>query len=148
MAGKKQNLFFWRLIFLCYSALMLWLLFGQRVGSIAYTQHLAQGMNLTPFATLKRYWQLLRSSDGALVRHAFINLAGNVVMFIPLGYLLPRAFPQLRKFFKTLFLATLMILLIEAVQYFTRLGSCDVDDLILNIPGVILGFWLYRILRR
>lgn len=147
MAGRKRygaGLFWW-LVFLCYSALMLWLLFGQRLGTSIYAEHLADGMNLTPLATLKRYWQLLHSNDGGLVRHAFFNLAGNVVMFIPLGFLLPRVFPRLRDFLKTVVFAALLIVTVEAIQYYTMLGSCDVDDLLLNLPGVILGYGLYKL---
>lgn len=147
MAGKKrrERLLVWWPVFLLYTALMVWLLFGQRLGTGVYTQHLAEGMNLTPLATLKRYWLLLRGNDGDLVRHAFVNLVGNVVMFVPLGFLLPRLFPNLRRFFRSLFLAAVLIVAVEVIQYVTMLGTCDVDDLILNLPGVMLGYWLYRL---
>ena len=130
-----------------YTVLMLWLLFGQRWGTPIYQQQLAENINLVPLVTLKRYWQLLQGSDGALVRHAFINLGGNVVMFVPLGALLPGVFPRLRKFWKTFFFSGALIVTIEIVQYFTLLGTCDIDDLILNLAGVTLGYLLYRCIR-
>lgn len=149
MAGKekKSRRLLWLLPLGVYCALMLWLLFGQRWGTELYRQNLAENMNLQPFATLQLYWQLLQGGDGSLVRHAFINLAGNVIMFIPLGFLLPKAFAGLRKFFKVFFLCGLLIVLVEAVQYVTLLGTCDVDDLILNMAGVTLGYILYRCTR-
>ena len=130
-----------RFCFVAYCGLMLWLLFGQRLGTEIYTQQLADSVNLRPLATVGRYVNLLQTnSNEKLLRHAVINLAGNVVMFIPLGFFLPRAFPRLRHFFRTFFLAVLVICLIEAVQYATWLGTCDVDDLILNTVGVCIGY--------
>ena len=134
-----------RLLFLVYVGAMIWLLFGQRLGSGNYDR----SINLTPFATLRLYEKLLRSSNSPyLIRHAFINLVGNVVMFIPLGYYLPYFRKKLRGFFKTFFAAALLVLAIEVIQYVTCLGSCDIDDLILNMAGVAMGYILWRITRR
>lgn len=137
---------FWRFCFVAYCALMLWLLFGQRLGTEVYTQQLADSVNLKPFATIERYLHMLSNQHNQkLLRHAVINLAGNVVMFIPLGFFLPKIFPRLRGLFRTFFLAVLLICLVEAVQYVTALGTCDVDDLILNLVGVCLGYPLSKI---
>ena len=136
-----------RAAFFIYCILMLWLLFGQRLGVQdygSYKEQLAANLNLEPLKTIKLYLRLLTGSESAyLVRHAFINLVGNVVMFIPLGYLLCGVFPKQRKFFVFFFCVTAMILAVEAVQYVTLLGSCDVDDLILNLIGAIIG-WCAR----
>jgi len=130
-----------RFFFVVYCVLMLWLLFGQRWGTEIYTQQLAANVNWKPFATVERYFNMLKNQQNQkLLRHAIINLAGNVVMFVPLGFFLPRIFPRLRGFFRTFFLAAVLICLVEAVQYATALGTCDVDDLILNMFGVILGY--------
>lgn len=70
-----------------------------------------------------------------------INIIGNIVMFAPfgfLGWILPKY-----NDFKTLLIAFLSILVaIEALQYFTRMGVFDIDDIILNSVGVYLGFKL------
>ena len=128
-----------------YIAWMIWLLYGQRLGTEIYTQDLAKSMNMKPFATIGRYVDLLSSDQSALVRHAVINLAGTVVMFMPLGYCLPQLFPCLRRFLKTFFLCLLLIVAVESVQYLTRLGTCDVDDLILNLVGISLGYVFSKI---
>ena len=137
-SGKRRAVTY--LLFLSYIGLMIWLLFGQRTkGDVA-----AENLNFTPFETLKLYVDLLKNSkDGYLVRHAFINLVGNVVMFIPLGYFLPTILPKCKNFFVMLFCAILAIVLIESVQFITALGSCDVDDLILNVPGIAIGWCFY-----
>ena len=136
-----------RAAFFIYCLMMLWLLFGQRLGNQdygSYAQQLANNLNLEPLKTIKLYLRLLRRSESAyLVRHAFINLVGNVVMFVPLGYLMCGVFPKQRKFFVFLLCVTAMILVVEAVQYVTLLGSCDIDDLILNLAGAIIG-WCAR----
>lgn len=132
-----------RLGFVVYVAAMLWLLFGQRWGG-----QLQRSINLTPFVTLRLYWKLLQHESSYLVRHAIINLAGNVVMFIPLGFFQPYLAPKLRAWYKTLLSTTALILLVEGIQYVTCLGSCDVDDLILNIIGAVIGYVLWRITKK
>ena len=135
-----------RLLWLAYCLWMLWLLFGQRLGTQIYELQLADRVNLVPFATIGMYFQMIADqTDAALVRHALINLAGNVAMFIPLGIFLPCFFRRLRGFFKTTSTALGLILLIELLQYGTVLGTCDVDDLILNMVGVWMGYAFWRL---
>ena len=63
----------------------------------------------------------------------------NIVMFIPLGFMLPTAFRGMRYFWKTALSLTLFSLAIETAQYFTG-RSADIDDLMLNASGGILGY--------
>ena len=132
-----------RIVFLLYVAAMAWLLFGQRWGGEFY-----RSVNLKPLVTIKLYWKLLRGENTYLVRHAFINLVGNVVMFIPLGFFQPYLLESLRKWYKTLLTTVVLILVVEVVQYATGLGSCDIDDLILNLAGAWIGYVLWRITRK
>ena len=81
------------LLFACYGFVMLWLLFGQRWGQDA------GGLNLELWNTLRRYfWVLQNSSDPELRWHAWVNLLGNILMFVPLGFFIPWLLPILRKF--------------------------------------------------
>lgn len=138
-----------RLLFLVYAAAMLWLLFGQRIGDEGVTIHLntsGENLNLVPLMTVKHYiWLIQNSTNRALIRHAVINLAGNVVLFVPLGWFLPYNWKNFRGIIKVLFPMLLMIVTVEIAQYFTLLGSCDIDDLILNLLGVLIGYILWRI---
>ena len=142
---KKRGIgaIFLRIAFLLYVAAMGWLLFGQRWGTEFY-----RSVNLEPLVTIKLYWNLLHGSNAYLVRHAFINLVGNVVMFVPLGFFQPYLNAGLRKWYKTLLTTAVLILLVEVVQYVTGLGSCDIDDLILNLAGAWLGYIIWRITRK
>ena len=125
-----------------YCAVMVWLLFGQRVGvDMSGANH-----NFIPFRTIAHFANLVGRTDSAyLVRFAAINLVGNVAMFIPLGVFLPCLWPGLRTFWRFLLAAGLIIAAIETVQLIAVLGVCDIDDWILNMLGVTLGFALYRL---
>ena len=129
---------------------MLWLLFGQRIGTELcyedYLQRMGSNVNLTPLCTIKLYIRILReSNNNALLRHALINLVGNVVMFVPLGTFLPGIFLKKPGCFKTLFTVAAMIVAVELIQLITLLGSCDVDDLILNLAGAAIGYFLWML---
>lgn len=135
---------FLRFLFLLYCAAMLWLLFGRSSGwteGMTYEQMLRQNINLTPFFTIRNYLHVvIHRSNEALIPHCIINLLGNVLLFIPAGWLLPRLWKKMRNFFWFFLTCTLSILLIELLQLFTLLGSFDMDDLILNLSGMTLGF--------
>lgn len=147
MAKKKTNRHpIVRFLFLMYALVLLVLLFRRPqhwVEGLTYKQMLQQNLNMTPLLTIKNYWYVVRhGTDPALIRHCVINLIGNVLLFIPIGYWLVRLWPRFRNFF--LFLATCagIILLIEALQLFALLGSFDVDDIILNLAGMTIGYLL------
>ena len=149
-AKRTHGQMWLRFLFVVYGAAMLWLLFGQRIGDgVSYTDYLARlenNINLTPFYTVKLYWHILQSSTNlALWQHAVINLVGNVVMFVPLGIFLPGIFIKKPNFFKVIFAVFVMIVLVEAIQFISLLGSCDVDDLILNLSGATVGYVIWRI---
>ena len=140
---KKYCSILIQIAFGLYCAVMVWLLFGQRVGAdMTGADH-----NFVPFQTIIRFLDLAKHADSAyLVRFACINLVGNVAMFIPLGAFLPCLWPGLRVFWRFLLAAGLLIAAIEAVQLFAMLGVCDIDDWILNMVGVSLGYGLYTLL--
>lgn len=134
-------------VFMAYCALMLWLLFDRPgyVEGIPYWEQVAKQMNLIPFRTLRLFAGLLDSSKPEYVRAAIINLGGNIIMFIPLGLLLPRVFPKCTSLLRALLSTAAIITAVELLQLFTLVGSCDIDDLILNTLGAGLGYGLHKI---
>lgn len=144
---KKKSLII-NTLFILYIALMLWLLFGQRMGrelNDSYSEVLLSNINLIPFATVKLFLNAIQGSlSDYTVKHSLINLIGNVVMFIPLGYFIPSVSKKNSSFRKCISLCALIILIVEIVQLFTLLGSCDIDDFILNIAGIIIGYGIYK----
>lgn len=135
-----------RFLFLVYCGVMLWLLFGREnhwTEVVPYRELLTQNANFTPLLTIRNYvYVVLHSQDTALVRHCIINLVGNVILFIPAGWLFPRIFPRLRRFFPFLFTCLGIMLTVELLQLVTLLGSFDIDDIILNLGSMILGYLL------
>ena len=65
-------------------------------------------------------------------------------MFVPFGFL-GIVFPKLNNFWLLILDFLFVIILIESLQYFTRLGVFDIDDVILNTVGTAIGFWIYQL---
>lgn len=74
------------------------------------------------------------------------NIAGNILMFVPFGFLLPLIDSNMRKFYKTIPLGFFISLCIETWQLFLLRGT-DVDDVILNTGGVIIGYFTFFIIK-
>ena len=153
MGKRKVNTMpAWRFLFLLYCVTMFWLLFCRSNGwssGLSYWQQLRQNTNLVPLYTIKNYLYVLKHpSSTYLLKHCFINLAGNLLLFIPAGWLIPRLWPKIRNFFRFITLSAGLIFLVEVVQLFTLLGSFDVDDVILNLSGMTVGFLLYSCFAR
>ena len=142
---KRRTIEKW--VFALYALGMLVLLFHREVpeSPAPYLEQLSGHVNLCPLRTIRLYWRLLKHPRPPLARLAAVNLAGNIVLFIPLGYLLRAVFPKLRKPRRSLLAAEGMIALVELCQMVTLLGSCDVDDLLLNLLGCALGCGLYSL---
>ncbi len=101
-----------------------------------------------PFETIISQLHAWRSNRGVLVRYGATNLIGNLVLFAPMGFLLPCAFKRLRRAYLTLPAVMAAVVLAELIQLFAKLGFADVDDLILNTAGAAMGyfaFWLAKI---
>jgi len=76
-----------------------------------------------------------------------IIVVGNVMMFIPFGFL-GWVFPKLNDLRTILFHFISAIVIVEAVQYFTRMGIFEVDDIILNTFGMFLGYLMKKVLEK
>ena len=78
------------------------------------------------------------------------NITGmvlNTVMFAPLGFLLPAYFERYRRWNRTIAAGFLTSLTVEAIQLFT-LRATDVDDLIMNTLGTLVGFLMAKLIFR
>lgn len=79
-----------------------------------------------------------------LLKDIFTIVVGNLIMFIPFGFL-GWVFPRLKDLKNLTIDFVSVIVIVEALQYFSRLGVFDVDDIILNTFGVYLGFRICKI---
>jgi glycopeptide antibiotics resistance protein len=98
------------------------------------SRHSLHMYNLQPFKTIRFY--LTEQADFLI---AFYNLGANIGLFIPFGvyycYVTKNATIS-----KLIFLSIGVIGIIEGLQFITRRGSLDIDDLILNVLGVTIGY--------
>lgn len=93
--------------------------------------------NFTLFKTIKMYIHY------AYKLNSFENLVGNVVVFLPFGYFLPRVCRWARHWIMLLGSAFFFSLGIELFQLFSAFGAFDVDDLLLNVAGALIGYWIH-----
>ena len=77
-----------------------------------------------------------------------MNLAGNVLAFVPFGAILPVISRRMRGFFRVMLLGFSFSLLVECTQLVTRVGTFDVDDLMLNTLGAVLGYLFFALCDR
>jgi len=97
----------------------------------------AWGVNLVPFRTIRNY---LKYSG---LWHTLTNILGNVIIFIPIGILLPMIYTRYRKLSNILKISLALTFFIEFIQFFIG-RSVDIDDLMLNVVGSVLGFVIWK----
>lgn len=132
-------------VFLLYLSVLIYLVLfsetyrrgGSPGGGYAY--------NLEPFKEIRRF---CGSMDQLGFRAVFVNLAGNILAFIPFAFFLPVVSKKAERLAQTVFLTFLLSLGIECAQLVTKVGSFDVDDLILNTAGGLIGYLLHWIGQR
>lgn len=95
--------------------------------------------NLIPFHTIKMY---MLYADHFNAKNWAINVVGNIAVFMPFGL----SVPYLRKMsgFRFILLFVVILLMLECLQLISQRGSFDVDDLLLNTAGAMLGYGMYK----
>ncbi|MBS4882149.1 MAG: VanZ family protein [Peptoniphilus harei] len=97
----------------------------------------AWGVNLVPFRTIRNYIKY----SGFL--HTMINIFGNIIIFVPFGILLAEIFPKTRNILKILGITFATSFFVEFIQFFIG-RSVDIDDLILNLLGSVIGYFIWK----
>lgn len=90
---------------------------------------------------------LVRLRDYAYRRDLLINVLGNVGLFVPSGILYPILYPKLDSFWKAVAAGVGLSLVIELLQLPFFVRATDVDDLLLNILGCMIGYGIWFLLR-
>ena len=145
---KKAKRILLLIAFSAYAFIMLYLLFGMRSSRLfwapdGYWQRFGESINPIPFQTIMEYAKKLGDKANG---DAVINLFGNVIMFIPLGFFLPAVFPKTRPFRSCMLMTLVILAVIEFTQLVTLLGTLDIDDVILNMAGAAMGYGVWRLL--
>lgn len=131
------------IVFCVYIAVLIYILFFAenmgRTGAEAYRY------NYIPFKEIKRFVTHVNVLGPAVV---LANVLGNVLVFVPFGYFVPRLVKNGMGVVYTTILSMEFSAIIEIMQLITKTGSCDIDDVILNTIGGIVGYILFYIIRR
>ena len=131
-SNKKEFVFYkeiFLLLFLGYSLLLFELVTEKDV-------NIPSGTNFIPFTEIFRY-----EFGSKLFLQQVI---GNIILFIPFGYF-ATYYIKVKKPLNILIVVLLSSGVIETVQYFIG-RSFDIDDIILNTIGGLIGFLIYRVL--
>ena len=145
---KPEQMRIWKIVghitLVIYVGIMVYFLFladmfhrGEIASSYRY--------NLVPFQEIRRMPVLFKYLG---FWPAFINIFGNVIVFIPLGFFLPFLVRKLRKWYATALLCLELTFIVEIIQLITKVGVCDVDDMILNLLGGIIGYVIFCLIFR
>ena len=99
-----------------------------------------------PFRTIYgSVYIIVHRTNPYLIPHEIISLLGNFALFMPFGYFVPRLFEKYRVFIRFILFTFVVLLSIETIQVLTIRGCFDVDDIILNLAGAVIGFFIARI---
>lgn len=99
--------------------------------------------NLVLFKEIGRFLKY-RKSLGTMA--VMLNLVGNVAAFVPFGFFLPVINRKCHSFFYMVFFSFEFSLLVETIQLISKVGSFDVDDLLLNTIGGAIGYLIFIVL--
>lgn len=125
-------------VFVVYLAVLAYFLFfSERYGRGTTGEY---HYNLIPLQEIKRF---IKYRDVIGWEGFIVNIFGNVLAFAPFGFLLPIVSKQNRTFFKVVLYSFEFSLFIELIQLSFRVGTFDVDDLLMNTIGGVLGYLFF-----
>ena len=124
-------------LFLLYLALLSYLMFfSEDFGRTNPNRGYAY--NLAPFKEIMRFITYYETLG---MKAVVVNLAGNVMAFMPFGFFMPVVSRRSRGPVRIIFLGFGFSLMLETIQLVFKVGSFGVDDLILNTLGAAIGFY-------
>lgn len=139
---KRQKLG-WVLFILYLILLAYFLFFSEDFGRGSHLRE-AYAYNLIPFKEIRRFI-VYRHVVG--MRSFLVNIVGNIICFMPFGFFLPINSRRGRYWYNVVLFSFLFSLCIETIQLVFKVGSFDVDDMILNTLGGVFGYLLYKLVQ-
>lgn len=145
MTQEQEDKLFAKVVYIVYFALLLWFVifkfslysFDQIAHNVEMTKLAREdgywNVNFIPFDAYKDWYRL------GLYDSIIENLAGNIIAFMPMGFL-KGCIHDTKPLWKILLRCFVTILGIETLQLITCLGSFDIDDLTMNTFGCFLGY--------
>ena len=92
------------------------------------------------FTLFKEIFRYVKNIDVIGLKLVVINIAGNIMAFVPFGIFVGYFLNNSKyTFIKTILLGLIFTVVIEGIQLITRVGICDIDDILLNFIGIVTG---------
>jgi glycopeptide antibiotics resistance protein len=134
-------------LFVVYCGILVWMLYLSRDyrGGYTFGEYISRFSNFIPFKTVFHYAKIASTGSLEFIGLFLWNIMGNLVMLLPLGAVLPCLFRRIDRFWKVVITVTVTIILIELAQLILRVGVIDIDDLILNLSGAMIGYAILKI---
>ena len=133
------------LLLICYLiGLVYFTFFAEALGRRIAPNEAVARFNLVPFREIRRFW---RYREQLGLSAFLLNVFGNAAVFVPCGFLLPAVSRRCRNWLGVCLVVFCISFLIECTQLAFRVGSFDIDDLMLNTLGGMLGFGLNRLIQ-
>ena len=106
--------------------------------------YMKYSFNIVPFSTIKLF--ITGYINGYVnFKNFAINIFGNLFILMPYGMFVPLIIKRINKYYKFLTLMIIFVLVIELLQFVTLSGSCDIDDLLLNVVGASIMYFVCKI---
>lgn len=135
MKGEKRiskRKMLWYAITLVYFVIIFGAVFLSRSHSGIY--------GMPNFHLFSSYWEAYHHMKQSLFR----NIILNILLFVPFGFLLPHNWERCQKGYRTILIGFCVSMCIELVQYITKIGICELDDIFNNTLGVWIGYGIYK----
>lgn len=130
--------------FLIYlAALSYFLFFAELMGRTQ--EQMDYHYNLVLFKEINRF---ITYREKLGMEAVLLNLVGNVAAFMPFGFFFPVISRRTRHWYTMVLLGAAFSLGIETIQLITKVGSFDVDDILLNTIGSLLGYWSFLMVQK
>ena len=128
-------------LFVVYIIVMAVLLFFLDIRFQLMEQYRLVFYNLVPFREIRR---CVAYADTLGTFYVVSNLCGNILLFVPFGILCPELFRKFRRGGWTILAGVCLTVGVELLQFVTGLGCFDIDDIILNTAGTLIGFVIFK----
>lgn len=106
-----------------------------------------RGLNLIPFRTiLEEITGIPGLAPEDRFSIALLNILGNLLLYVPVGFLLPRAYKKFAKLGTVLLFGLILSCIFEILQYLFG-GSADIDDVLVHLVGLAAGYGLGKLVK-
>lgn len=106
--------------------------------------YMKYSFNIIPFKTIHLFTSGYINGIVSL-KNFSVNILGNLCAFLPYAIFLPLIFKRMNKYRNFLITMIIIVVIIELLQFVTISGSCDIDDLILNVFGASIIYFITKL---